>query len=116
MVISASEQQNLLKQLSPFELNGWLDGAHGIADIYAASKLSIAQRWLATTGADPAKVVFVGDSEHDYEIAMALGACCVLFSGGHHARSHLAGLGVPVVDDLCQVARFARGVRSDQSR
>ena len=108
VVISASEQQNLLKQLSPFELNGWLDGAHGIADIYAASKLSIAQRWLATTGADPAKVVFVGDSEHDYEIAMALGACCVLFSGGHHSRDHLQTLDAPVVDDLTQVAAHVR--------
>ncbi|HQZ00230.1 MAG TPA: HAD hydrolase-like protein [Propionicimonas sp.] len=108
VVISASEQQNLLKQLSPFQLNGWLDGAHGIADIYAASKLSIAQRWLATTGADPAEVVFVGDSQHDYEIATAVGARCVLFSGGHHSRTQLETLDAPVVDDLFQVAAHVR--------
>lgn len=100
VVISASEQQNLLAQLRPFELDRWLDGAHGIEDIYAASKEAVARRWLAEARADPSEVWFVGDSEHDFEIADALGARCVLFSGGHHAHAHLASLGAPVVDDL----------------
>ncbi len=103
VVISASEQANLLAQLAPFGLDDWLDGAHGIEDIYAASKEALARRWLAGAGVDPAEVVFVGDSEHDFEIAAALGAGCVLFSGGHHSRAHLASLGVPVIDDLSQV-------------
>jgi len=103
VVISASEQQNLLAQLGPFGLDAWLDGAHGIEDIYAASKEALARRWLSEAGADPAQVWFVGDSEHDFEIADALGAHCVLFSGGHHSRAHLASLGAPVVDDLRDV-------------
>lgn len=103
VVISASEQQNLLAQLGPFGLDAWLDGAHGIEDIYAASKEALARRWLSEAGADPAQVWFVGDSEHDFEIAEALGAHCVLFSGGHHSRAHLASLGAPVVDDLRDV-------------
>lgn len=107
VVVSASEQNNLRAQLDLFDLDQWLDGAHGIEDIYAASKQSIAQRWLLSEHLDPADVLFVGDSEHDFEIADALGAHCVLFSGGHHARAHLASLGVPVVDDLRDVPRFA---------
>lgn len=103
VVISASEQANLLAQLAPFALDPWLDGAHGIEDIYAASKEALARRWLAEAGVDPVDVVFVGDSEHDFEIATSLGAGCVLFSGGHHGRNHLASLGVPVIDHLSQV-------------
>lgn len=114
VVISASHHDNLLKQITPFGLDRWLDGAHGIEDIYAASKAGVARRWLEETGADPARVVFVGDSEHDFEIADALGARCVLFSRGHHARDHLARLGAPVVDDLAEVAVLATG--EDQSR
>lgn len=103
VVISASEQQNLLGQLAPFRLDAWLEGAHGIEDIYAASKEALARRWLADAGVDPAAVWFVGDSAHDFEIAAALGARCVLFSGGHHARAYLETLGAPVVDDLRDV-------------
>lgn len=107
VVISASEQRNLRTQLAPFGLDAWLDQALGLTDIYAASKQAVAERWLADTGVDASDVLFVGDSEHDFEIADALGAHCLLFSGGHHARAHLASLGPPVVDDLRDVPRFA---------
>lgn len=103
VVLSASEQQNLRVQLAPFGLEAYLDGAHGIDDIYAASKERLARRWLAEEGLSGDEVLFVGDSEHDFEIAQAVGARCVLFSGGHHARRHLASLGAPVVDDLRDV-------------
>jgi phosphoglycolate phosphatase len=120
VVVSASRQDNLLAQLAPFGLDPWLDGAHGIADIYAASKEGVARRWLAEEGIDAGDVLFVGDSEHDFEIAAAVGARCVLFSGGHHGRAHLATLGAPVVDDLREVPDFAAerhpGERRDPRR
>lgn len=100
VVISASEQQNLLAQLAPFRLEAWLDGAYGLTDIYAASKQAIAQRWLLAEGLDPTDVIFVGDSEHDHEIATALGAGCVLFTGGHHGRDRLSRLGAPLIEGL----------------
>ena len=103
VLVSASEQQNLTSQLAPFGLDRWLAGAFGLTDIYAASKLAVAKRWLEESALDASDVLFVGDSEHDFEIADALGAQCVLFSGGHHAKEHLASLGVPVVDDLREV-------------
>jgi phosphoglycolate phosphatase len=106
VVISASQQDNLRVQLAPFGLDAYLDGIHGIDDIYAASKESLARRWLAEEGLWGDEVLFVGDSEHDFEIAQAVGARCVLFSGGHHARLHLESLGVPVIDDLREVAAF----------
>ncbi|HSK34017.1 MAG TPA: HAD family hydrolase [Propionicimonas sp.] len=109
VLISASQQANLLAQLAPFALDEWLDGTHGIEDIYAASKEGLARRWLSEAQVDPAEVVFVGDSEHDFEIAAAVGARCVLFSGGHHARTHLESLGVPVIDHLSQLPALVTG-------
>lgn len=106
VVISASEQGNLTTQLAPFGLDPWLEAALGLGDIYAASKQSIAENWLARVDAAPSQVLFVGDSEHDYEIAASLGARCVLYTGGHQSRSHLESLGAPVVDDLRDVLRL----------
>ncbi len=106
VVISASRQDNLVAQLAPFGLETLLDGVHGIEDIYAASKEGLARRWLEASGASPSQVLFIGDSAHDAEIARALGAECVLYSGGHHARAHLETLGPRVVDDLRMVPRL----------
>ncbi len=106
VVISASQQDNLRAQLAPFGLEPFLDGVHGIDDIYAASKENLARRWLADEGLCGDDVLFVGDSEHDFEIAQAIGARCVLFSRGHHARRHLESLGAPVIDDLRDVSGF----------
>ena len=59
-------------------------------------------RWLRESGADPARIMMVGDSEHDFEVARALGVRCVLFSGGHQPREVLAATGAPVIDALAQ--------------
>lgn len=107
VVISASMQANLDQQLAPFSLDRWLVGAHGLGDIYARSKEGLVRGWLADAGVRPASVLMVGDSEHDFEIADAVGARCVLFSGGHHARAHLESLGAPVVDDLSAILALA---------
>jgi phosphoglycolate phosphatase len=103
VLISASQRDNLALQLAPFSLDGLLDGVHGIDDIYAASKEGITRGWLDTAGLSTDQVLFVGDSEHDAAIAQAVGARCVLYSGGHHSRAHLESLGAPVIDDLREV-------------
>ena len=58
---------------------------------------------LRESGADPARIMMVGDSEHDFEVARALGVRCVLFSGGHQPREVLAATGAPVIDALAQL-------------
>jgi len=108
VLISASEQTNLTTQVTPFGLDAWLEASIGLGDIYAASKQLLAARWLDERGLDPAEVLFVGDSEHDYEIAASLGAHCALFSGGHQSRRHLESFPVPLIDDLRAVAELVR--------
>ncbi len=45
----------------------------------------------------------VGDTDHDFEVAAALGIRCVLFAGGHQPREKLAATGAPVIEDLRQL-------------
>ena len=58
---------------------------------------------IAQSGADPAGAVLIGDTDHDWETAKALGCRCVLTAGGHQSRQALEALGVPVLDDLFAV-------------
>ena len=42
----------------------------------------------------------VGDTEHDYEVARAMDADCILVANGHQSKTRLQALGVPVLDDV----------------
>lgn len=106
VVVSAAAQQHLDQQMDLFDIRERFSAVYGLDDVFAASKVHLARRWLDATGATPDEVLFVGDSEHDHEIATAVGARCLLYSGGHHARYHLKGLGAPVLDDLAEVTAF----------
>ena len=103
VMLSASKRENLQQQVEHFGLRSRFDTLLGLSDIYAKSKTEVGLRWLRESGADPARIMMVGDSEHDFEVARALGVRCVLFSGGHQPREVLAATGAPVIDALAQL-------------
>lgn len=58
----------------------------------------LAAAWRA---AHPSAVaVVIGDTVHDFAVAQAMGADCILVAAGHHSYEKLTSCGVPVVDDL----------------
>lgn len=110
LILSASRLDDLERQVAHFGLREYFDRLLGLSDIYARSKTEVGVAWLRESGADPARTVMVGDSEHDLETARALGVSCVLFSGGHQPRALLAATGAPVIDALQQLpGRVLRG-------
>ena len=97
-MLSASKRENLQQQVEHFGLRSRFDTLLGLSDIYAKSKTEVGLRWLRESGADPARIMMVGDSEHDFEVARALGVRC-----GHQPREVLAATGAPVIDALAQL-------------
>jgi len=50
--------------------------------------------------------VMVGDTQHDAEVAKALGTKCVLYTGGHQSRARLEAVCPNVIDDLAQLPQL----------
>jgi phosphoglycolate phosphatase-like HAD superfamily hydrolase len=63
---------------------------------------------LAAQGLDPGDVLLVGDSLDDAAAATEVGAHCVLFNGGYHARPALSEAGVPIADTMPEVLAITR--------
>ena len=103
VVLSASEQAMLDEQLAHFGLTGYFEEVLGQSDFYGHSKVQRGLAWLAASGLEKERAVMVGDTDHDFEVAAALGSRCVLFAGGHQPRAKLAATGAPVIDDLRQL-------------
>lgn len=97
-VLSVSEEKMLHRQLDELGIAELFDGALGTGNIQAYSKVDIAIAWKERTKTE--KVLMIGDSDHDFETAQAIGADCILFAGGYQSVRRLKALGCPIVDSF----------------
>lgn len=103
IVVSSCEQNQLNSYMSHYELRDYFDAVIGSQDFFAGSKVERAKRYLTDHGIEPKQVLVVGDLVHDYEMAVEIGADCVLIPNGHQSREQLAKSGAKVIDTIGQV-------------
>lgn len=104
VILSASQVDQLKAQVARFrELDGIFDEVLGIGDVYASSKVQLAKDYFARSGIDPSDAVFIGDTNHDAEVAAAIGIRCLLISGGHQNDDVLVKTGATVLKSLKDV-------------
>ena len=100
-VISATESKMLGTQLRELGISQYFEEAFGLDNIHAGSKLSLAEHWRSQH--PTARVLVIGDTDHDVETAKALNADCRLVCRGHQSKEHLSKLSVSVYDTLTEV-------------
>jgi phosphoglycolate phosphatase len=100
MILSASEINNLMLQIELLGVEQYFENIIGISNIYAESKLGIAQAYISEHKLDVSRIVLIGDTVHDNDVAKALGIDCILIANGHQNRQKLIDCGVPV---LCKI-------------
>lgn len=70
----------------------------GLSDLSGRSKVANAQALVASLEHDPKEILVIGDSSHDAEVALSLGAQCVLVSCGYEDTDRLSRHGFPIAD------------------
>ena len=111
VIVSASQQQALDRQVEEQGLTQCFQVRLGISDIYAGSKAGLAGEYLAKRGISPKQALFVGDTLHDWEVAREAGCGCVLLAQGHQSRRLLETAGVPVLEEIRQLPRWMASLR-----
>ncbi|WP_269537573.1 HAD family hydrolase [Cerasicoccus fimbriatus] len=104
VVLSAYRQPLLVEIIDFYGLNDYFDRLIGLDNIYAEGKTGNALQHVASIPHEPHELLLIGDTVHDYEVANAVGADCVLVSHGHNSRERLEATGAVVVDSLKEVA------------
>jgi phosphoglycolate phosphatase len=105
VLISATVPDVLARQMGPHALTDHFEQVLGITDAYAPSKTAVVAHWLRSSGHAPRRVLMVGDTNHDEEIASGLGVGFVRFAHGHQAP---ADDRYPVVQHLGEVVDHVR--------
>lgn len=96
-VLSAAHEADLKHQLKHFNILHLFEEVYGIADHYAASKIDRGRELLKQLAVSPEKAVLIGDTDHDLEVANALGIDLLLMGNGHQHPDRLNKLGVKVL-------------------
>lgn len=109
IILTASDTDTLAAQMDRLGVTGYFDAVLGQDNIYARGKAEIARDFIARSGLDPRKMLMIGDTLHDREIAGVLGCDCVLIARGHHSAERLRTGGCPVYSSLFAMLRAMEG-------
>ena len=91
-ILSAAHQADLLQLLPRFGVAHFFAGVYGIGDHYADGKVGRGKELLQNIEADRGRIILVGDTDHDFEVAMHLGIDILLVSQGHQSSQRLRAL------------------------
>ncbi|MBN1787068.1 MAG: HAD family hydrolase [Sedimentisphaerales bacterium] len=101
-VLSACQQSSLIEALDFFGLSDFFENITGLDDYYAHGKVDAGKKLLKNITVSPEKILLIGDTVHDYEVASVLGADCLLLPAGHQSINRLEKSGAKVCADFNQ--------------
>ncbi len=101
VLLSASEQNNLLEQLEHYGIGHHFAHVLGTSNVHAVSKIDVARQFINDQKIDPSAIILVGDTLHDAEVAEALGCPVILYTKGHQHPDRLTAY--DNIDDFRQL-------------
>ena len=110
-LLSAYEQNSLHKILEYFGIKNFFNQIVGLDNIYAGGKSHLAHNLASKirSNGSAGKILLIGDTSHDYEVAKEINSECILISHGHQDEERLLKLNVPVVKDFNELKTLLRG-------
>ena len=99
-ILSASSQEILYKSAKYHSVDHYFKAVLWQDNHYAYGKIETGKMWINKLGIAPKNTLFIGDTEHDLEVANAIGSHCALLSWGHSSTERLENRGINVFDAM----------------
>ncbi len=100
LVLSASEDSKLKLAIDYFNISNYFDKINGLDDNFAVSKTTLGINMLKKLKIPSENTCLIGDTDHDSEVADAIGCKCILVADGHQSKSRLEATGSVVINNL----------------
>jgi len=102
--ILSAQHQTLLDDLTQYyNIRDFFIEVIGLDNHYAYSKIKNGIEWAKRINLNPQEILLIGDTDHDFEVAGAIGIDCLLLSHGHHCFERLKKTGAIVIRNLMDV-------------
>ena len=103
--ILSAQHQILLDDLTQYyKIRNQFIGIIGLDNHYAHSKVESGVNWIKQLEMIPKEILMIGDTDHDFEVAIAMGVDCILLSHGLNCISRLQNTGAIVINDLMELS------------
>jgi phosphoglycolate phosphatase len=103
-IVSAMERNALYDSVISCRIEHFFEDIHGIKDNYANGKLHLFEELIEEKKLETSKILMIGDTIHDFEIAHKLGIDVILVSRGHQSNERLIASGGKVVNSLKNIS------------
>jgi phosphoglycolate phosphatase len=102
-ILSAQNQILLEQALKFFQIDHLFDHVQGHSSNIADGKIAHAKIWFDEHQLSIDNTIIIGDTDHDAEVAKALGIDCILVASGLQSRKRLEQSGYLVIDGLVEL-------------
>ena len=103
-VLSAMEERLLSATIEHLGIDDFFAAVYGLSHLEADSKVERGRELLASFAIRPDSAILIGDTDHDAEVAQALGVSVALIAGGHQSVARLRATGFPVYKSFVDLA------------
>ncbi len=102
-VLSAAQQEMVVAWAETLGVEAYFEGIYGLEDRLAADKEQRAGDLIRDFGLRAEETLFIGDTDHDIEVAAGQGCYPVAVLQGHQTRERFDGLDCEVFDTFCDL-------------
>jgi phosphoglycolate phosphatase len=95
-VLSAMEEEMLCSAIEHLGVGGYFAAIYGLSHLEGDSKISRGRDLMNDYGIVPETTLLIGDTDHDAEVAEALGISVILIAQGYQSEARCRKTGRPV--------------------
>ncbi|MEI7661451.1 MAG: HAD hydrolase-like protein [Bacteroidota bacterium] len=106
-ILSAREVQKLIAETRLLGIHHFFDRIIGLQDHYAHSKTEVGSSFVNEISVPKGKILMIGDTIHDADVANEIGIDCVLIPNGHNSASRLEKLKTVQISSLAELGELA---------
>ena len=107
-ILSASKECELTKIVTKLNIKKYFLRISGLNNHFAMSKVQRGKDLLTDLELKPDKVLLIGDTVHDYEVATELGCGCLLICNGHQSFERIRDCNVSIIERISGVINFIK--------
>jgi phosphoglycolate phosphatase len=104
-LLSAYKTQTLIEIVRHNNVFEYFIKIIGLDNHYAFGKKENGIKWVKELQFSPKEILLIGDTQHDYEVAVAVGVDCLLIPSGHTDIARLRTTGQTIIPSLTKLLK-----------